>query len=91
MHHHLPEVIFETATALELRRKLPYISPSGWWWHVESLFRIMIIIITMIIIISSGSSIATVCIVIIALGFRRLSGREDLDDGVKGHTEVLQA
>ena len=32
VHHHLLEVIFETATVLELRQKLPHTTPSGWWW-----------------------------------------------------------
>ena len=30
VHHHLLEAISETATVLELRRKLLYATPSGW-------------------------------------------------------------
>ena len=39
IHHHLPEVIVETATVPELRQKLLYTTPSGWWWCIESVFR----------------------------------------------------
>ena len=44
IHHHLLEVIFETATVPELRRKLLYTTPSGWWWWcIESVFRLSLI------------------------------------------------
>ena len=29
--HHLPEVIVETAAVPELRQRLLYTTPSGWW------------------------------------------------------------
>ena len=37
--HHLLETISETASVLELRQKLLYTTPSGWWWCIESVFR----------------------------------------------------
>ena len=40
IHHHLLEVIFETATVPESRQKLLYTTPSGWWWRIESVFRV---------------------------------------------------
>ena len=39
MYHRLLEVISETATVLESRQKLLYITPSRWWWCIKSLFR----------------------------------------------------
>ena len=32
IHHHLLDVISETATMLESRQKPLYTTPSGWWW-----------------------------------------------------------
>ena len=40
IHHHLPDAISETANVLELRQKLLYTTPSGWWGCIESVFRI---------------------------------------------------
>ena len=40
IHHHLLEVIFETATLPELGLKLLYTTSSGWWWCIESVFRV---------------------------------------------------
>ena len=42
--HHLLEVICETATVPELRQKLLYATPSGWWWCKESVFHICVYI-----------------------------------------------
>ena len=39
IHHHLLEAIPETANVLELRQKLLYTTPSGWWLCIESVFR----------------------------------------------------
>ena len=39
LHHHLLEVMFETATVPELRQTLLYTTPSGWWWCIDSVFR----------------------------------------------------
>ena len=39
MHHHLLEAISETANVLELRQKLLYTTPSGWWWCMKLIFR----------------------------------------------------
>ena len=36
IHHHLLEVIFETATVPELRQTILYTTPSG-WWRIESI------------------------------------------------------
>ena len=41
IHHHLLEVTCETANVLELKQKLLYTTPSGWWWCIESVFRIL--------------------------------------------------
>ena len=41
IHHHLLEVTFGTATVSELRQRLLYTTPSGWWWCIESVFRII--------------------------------------------------
>ena len=40
VHHRLLETISETATVLELKQQLLYTTPSGWWWRIESVFRI---------------------------------------------------
>ena len=40
IHRHLLEVISETATVPELRQKLLYTTPSGWWWCIESVSRV---------------------------------------------------
>ena len=40
IHHHLLEGTFETATVLELREKPLYSAPSGWWWCIDSVFRL---------------------------------------------------
>ena len=39
IHHHLLETVSKTANVLELRQKLPYTTPSGWWWCIKSFFR----------------------------------------------------
>ena len=36
IHHHLLEVISETANVLESRQTFLYTTPSGWWWCIES-------------------------------------------------------
>ena len=43
IHHHLLDVILETATVPELRQKLLHTNLSGWWWwwRIESVFRNM--------------------------------------------------
>ena len=38
--HHLLDAISETANVQELRQKLLHTTPSGWWWRIESLFRV---------------------------------------------------
>ena len=40
IHHHLLEVTFETATVPESRQKLLDTTRSGWWWCIESVFRV---------------------------------------------------
>ena len=40
IHHHHLKGNFETATVPELRQKPLYTTPSGWWWCIESVFRI---------------------------------------------------
>ena len=39
IHHHLLDVNLEIATVPELRQKLLYTTLSGWWWCIESVFR----------------------------------------------------
>ena len=41
IHHHLLKVTLETATVPELRQKLLYTTPSGWWWYTDSVFRVV--------------------------------------------------
>ena len=33
---------FDAETVPELRQKPPYTTPSGWWWCIESVFRIRV-------------------------------------------------
>ena len=41
IHHHHLKGNFETATVPELRQKPLYTTPSGWWWCIESVFRVI--------------------------------------------------
>ena len=44
IHHHHLKGKFETATVPELRQTPVYTNPSGWWWCIESVFRIIVVI-----------------------------------------------
>ena len=56
IHHHLLEAVSETANVLELRQKLLYTTPSGWWWCIKSVFRYFIVRTLQIKIPESASS-----------------------------------
>ena len=42
IHHHLLEALSETAHVLELKQIPLCTTPSGWWWCLKSLFRLLL-------------------------------------------------